>query len=181
MEARNRHEKHISRACSRCQRRKIRCNGAVPSCGACVTAKKECKPPATPDRRTAAGREDPGLLARVAKLDEENKILAQENALLRAELAKRDHAFGCDPQQATGLEAFDTSPYGVAAPPSILVPCDGRGAALATYAPPYDAPVLPFPYAAQAGPYLHPAPAAPPTGPLILGPELDYIGVTGWI
>ncbi|EJD47059.1 hypothetical protein AURDEDRAFT_163667 [Auricularia subglabra TFB-10046 SS5] len=171
-----RHTKHASRACSRCQRRKIKCEGAALGCSACVAAGEECRPPSTPDRRTAAGREDSGLAAQLAKLKEENAILVQENALLRTELANRDHGLVLDVQQPAGLEAFNISSYGAPAASSILLPGNSPGPAPSTYAPPYGAQGPPIAHSVQAGPPLHPAPPAPPIGPLILGPDFDCIG-----
>ncbi|EJD44490.1 hypothetical protein AURDEDRAFT_166586 [Auricularia subglabra TFB-10046 SS5] len=148
----------------------MKCDGAAPSCGACVKAEEECRAPSAPDRRTAAGRKDPGL----AKLKEENNLLAQENALLRAELASRnrDHGLLSGVQQAASLEAFNTSYYGASAASSILVPGTSPGLAPSTYAPPYNAQGYPLAYSIHGGPSSHAAPPAP----LITGPDFDCIG-----
>ncbi|EJD45110.1 hypothetical protein AURDEDRAFT_165983 [Auricularia subglabra TFB-10046 SS5] len=134
------------------------------------------RPPSTPDRRTAAGREDSGLAAQLAKLKEVNKILVQENALLRAELANRDHGLVFDVQQPASLEALNIISYGAAASSSSLDPGNGPGPAPSTYTPSYSAQVLPCAHPAHGGPSSHPAPPAPPIGPLIIGLDFDCIG-----
>ncbi|EJD35104.1 hypothetical protein AURDEDRAFT_175828 [Auricularia subglabra TFB-10046 SS5] len=135
-----------------------------------------CRPPTTPDRRTAAGREDSGLAAQISSLKDDNNILAQENALLRAELANRDHGLVFAVSQPASLEAFNDSSYGAPAASSILLPGNSPEPAPSTFAPPYSAQSAPFAHSVQGGTSSHPAPPAPPIGPLILGPDFDCIG-----
>ncbi|EJD39666.1 hypothetical protein AURDEDRAFT_171299 [Auricularia subglabra TFB-10046 SS5] len=170
------HGKHASRACSWCQRRKIKCDGAVPRCGSCVKKNQECLPSAKPDRRTTAGRSGTGITARVAELKVENDFLARQNALLRAEIANGGDASDFLYQTPAKLEGPPQPPDGPVVAPSSLVPMTALGSAPSIYGHQHVAQSFAIPYAATGGHPSQPSPAFPLVGAHATGPDFDCIG-----